>query len=189
MGITKSLVLQHEYEFIAKCCSFSSTTLFLYEHAITFAKEVQFIWNGSTGFTSIIFFFNRCLMLGTAALSIFKLMYAADIFPFIVFLALRMYAIAETRRWISVIAIFLLGMCPAAVDFILAVFAPMDSVDTGLLAIVLNSWRSKLHLAARICVIFAESLVILLAFGRGSCGTEHRGGHASFSPGSVYLQA
>ncbi|KAH7325275.1 hypothetical protein B0J17DRAFT_723047 [Rhizoctonia solani] len=51
-------VLAHD-AFVGRCVSIAALTLLFYDHLITFADEVHFIWPAKSGLVKGIFFFNR----------------------------------------------------------------------------------------------------------------------------------
>ncbi|KAI8976302.1 hypothetical protein BD414DRAFT_496486 [Trametes punicea] len=84
----EAIIANHAFFFIEDCALFAEASLIFYEYLITFDSEVRLVWRRKLTGASIVFFFNRYLMILQNVITIVSYPAVSDLFVIISCVAL-----------------------------------------------------------------------------------------------------
>ncbi|PCH38941.1 hypothetical protein WOLCODRAFT_146790 [Wolfiporia cocos MD-104 SS10] len=177
------------YSNLESYCISSGCALILYDYSLTLSQEIQLMWNKTSQGNTALFLMNRCVMISIVVSYIFMVPWVdltnanlpisvaermiflvevatdASLAMWAVVSAFRVYAVSH-RCWSLAILTLLLGSAPLATNLTLEArsYFFVDNALVDQLEHLSTSTISKLGLAARICLIISDALVITITW-------------------------
>ncbi|KAH9925816.1 uncharacterized protein B0H18DRAFT_1008520 [Fomitopsis serialis] len=181
--------------FTVNCCSAAAAALLVFDYALTFEQEVDYIWSSSNYGYVLVFFANRLAMLGMAVGSVLNMLpwYSTmsctavnwslaafqilALFLWAIVSTLRVYAVSN-RDWGFTILTLCLGLTPVVTNLYANIAAAFFPVYSFAYTYCGGSTYYSEDVANRACLIASDSLVLFIAWYQ-----LHTGFYNSARPG------